>query len=451
MNFKDKLDKLLYEQIDNSQLVVFRVFFGLLIFLESGGAILTGWVKEVFVDAKVPLQFIGFEWLRPLSGYGMYWYYGIMALLGLMVMAGLFYKASLSCFTVLWLGCYLMQKSHYNNHYYLLILLCFLMLLVPAHRYFSLDVKRKPTIKSHTYPRWCVFIFLLQLWIVFSFASIAKIQPDWLEARPISIWFSGKADYPIVGDLFQLRWFQLFIAYGGVFFDGLIVPLLLWKRTRVVGLVLCIFFNLFNSIVFQIGIFPYLMIVMTIFFFPPEKIKSIFFPKKPGFQSASLQSAPLKGQKRFVTYLLGIYFIIQIVLPLRHLLFPGNVNWTEEGHRMSWRMMLRTKSGYIEFYTLDRKTGKGEPFILREHFTKDQIDEIAKRPDMAWQAAQYIKNFYKKKGSQNIEVYANSNVSLNGRPLQPLINSKVNLAAVKWSPFQHSDWILPFVEEKSEY
>lgn len=136
----DRYDKWLtwlQQPVDNSPLIIFRIFFGLLLFLETSGAIVTGWVKENLILPKILFPFIGFEWLKPLPGSGMYCYYDLMAVLGFFVLIGFWYRVSLGLFTLLWWATYLMQKTSYNNHYYLIILLCFLMLLVPANAYAS--------------------------------------------------------------------------------------------------------------------------------------------------------------------------------------------------------------------------------------------------------------------------------------------------------------------------
>jgi hypothetical protein len=40
---------------------------------------------------------------------------------------------------------------------------------------------------------------------------------------------------------------------------------------------------------------------------------------------------------------------------------------------------------------------------------------------------------------------------VNGRELKQLIDPEVDLAKVKWEPFEHSDWILPSeLEKKSD-
>jgi vitamin K-dependent gamma-carboxylase len=137
-----------------------------------------------------------------------------------------------------------------------------------------------------------------------------------------------------------------------------------------------------------------------------------------------------------------IYFIIQIILPLRHHFIKDNVLWTEEGHRLSWRMMLRSKSGYATFKVVDKDTNKETLIDLNDYLTKKQQRLVTTRPDVIWQFAQHLKKDYKSKG-QDVAVYVKAKVSVNSRPHKTLINTKTDLASVKWQPFKHSDWVLP--------
>lgn len=447
-NISSRLLRYLSSPVDNSPLIIFRIIFGLLIFLESIGAIFTGWVKETFIDPVYPLPFIGFGWLQPLPGYGMYGYYMVMSGFGLMVMLGLFYRFSITAFTLMWTATYLMQKFNYNNHYYLLILLCVLMMLVPAHQYASLDVKRKPAIRSLTCSRWCFWLFILQLWIVFTYAAIAKIQPDWLSAKPIALWFQYKTDYPILGPLLATDWIKWVVAYGGIFFDLLIVPLLLWKKTRMLAFVASLVFHGFNSAVFQIGIFPYLMIGADVFFFEPEKVRRFFFKKKTPVAALPSPLPSYSLPNPVITTFLVLFFVLQVVLPLRHLLFPGDVNWTEEGHRMSWRMMLRSKGGNLSFNLRNPQTNEQWKVYLSDYLTDVQAADVATHPDMIWQVVQLLKKKYAAEGIQNLEIYAISEASLNGRPYQPFIDPTIDLAKVDWEPFKHAHWILPMKSDE---
>jgi hypothetical protein len=231
------------------------------------GAILTGWVRRVMIEPEFTFSFIGFEWLQPLPGNWMYAYYSLMGLFGLLVMLGYRYRLSMLAFALMWTGTYLMQKSSYNNHYYLLFLLSFLMLILPAHKYKSLDVKNNPGLEAHSMPNWCRWIFIGQLFILYSYASLAKIYPDWLDTSVIAMLMAPKADYPIIGELLQHKTMHYFIAYGGIIFDGLIIPLLLWKRSRPYAFYTAIFFHLFNSFVFVIVICAFLCLSFSLFLF----------------------------------------------------------------------------------------------------------------------------------------------------------------------------------------
>lgn len=428
----------LFKHIDNSPLIVFRIFFGLLCFLESVGAIFTGWVKHTLIEPEFTFSFIGFEWLQPLPGNGMYIYYLIMGVFSLFIMLGYRYRIGIIAFTLMWSATYLMQKASYNNHYYLLILLSAIMVFQPANTYASLDVKRCPEIEQNSMPQWCKWVFVLQLLIVYTYASIAKIYPDWLDTTVIELLMKGKSNYILIGDLLQQKWVHYGLAYGGILFDGLIIPLLLYKPTRKYAFIAAIFFHLFNSIVFQVGIFPYLALAFTVFFFESELIQKLFLKKK-SFYKQNEVITPRFG-KPFVV-LFSIYFLIQIVLPMRHHFIKDNVLWTEEGHRLSWRMMLRVKSGMTTYTVVDNATNKKTRINLDAYLTRKQKHIASSKPDVMWQFSQYLKKHYKAQG-QDVSVYINSKLSVNGKALKPFINSKVDIANVPWQTFKHNDWIL---------
>ena len=91
-------NRFLFKPINNVSLVLFRIILGALIAIESFGAIATGWVKRVFIEPQFTFSFIGFEWLQPFEGYGMYYYYIIMGLLGICISAGYKYRWSMLSF-----------------------------------------------------------------------------------------------------------------------------------------------------------------------------------------------------------------------------------------------------------------------------------------------------------------------------------------------------------------
>ncbi|WP_062061716.1 HTTM domain-containing protein [Aquimarina longa] len=436
------INRWLFTHIDNSSLIIFRVFFGFLIAAEAIGAIFTGWVRRTLVEPEFTFNFIGLEFLQPLPGDGMYYYFAVMGVFGLLVMIGYKYKWSMISYTVMWAGVYFMQKSSYNNHYYLLLLLCILMSMLPAGDYFSIDVKRNPLLKKISMPRWCILIIIGQLWIVYTYASVAKLYPDWLDYTVAKNLMAGRAYYPIIGDVLQKHWTHVCVAYFGILFDLLIVPLLLWKRTRLMAFCISIFFHLFNSIIFQIGIFPYMSLAFSVFFFSRERIHHLFMKNKEFYSTNELI---LPSYRKILQPIFIIWFTIQIVLPIRHWLIPGDVLWTEEGHRLSWRMMLRGRSGTTNFYVVDKNDPKAQRESINEsdHLSDKQLRLVSSRPDGIWQFAQYLKKEYARKGKE-IAVYVDSEVSVNGKERKTLINPNVDMASVSWNYFTTNPWIIKY-------
>ncbi len=434
------LNRFLFTKMDNSSLIIFRIFFGILVALECYGAILTGWVKRTLIEPQFTFNFIGFDWLQPLLGNGMYFYYFVMGTLGVFIALGYKYRFSIISFTILWAGVYLMQKTSYNNHYYLLVLISGLMCFFPAHGSHSLDVRQNPLLRSDSMSGWVKWAIILQLLIVYVYASIAKLYGDWLDFGIVKILMLDKADYYIIGELLQQPWLHKIIGTAGILFDLLIVPALLWKPTRKIAFFTSVFFHLFNSIVFQIGIFPYLALAFTVFFFEPETIRKTFFKRKIPYLPNKVE---IPSYKNMLYILAGIYFMIQLGLPIRHHFIQDDVLWTEEGHRLSWRMMLRSRGGNVQFRVTNKANDESTIVDLEDYLTKKQKRRIASYPDFIWQFAQHLKKEYEEKGEE-ISVHAlNSKVSVNGKAYRAFIDPKVDLANTEWNYFWHNDWILP--------
>ncbi len=442
--FRFNLAKKLFYPVDNSPLVLFRILFGLILCYHCLDFIVSGDLYENFIQPPFTFSYIGFEFLQPLPGPGMYYYFALMALFALMVMLGAWYRFSMIGFTILWAGIYLMQKSNYNNHYYLVLLLCSLMSIMPANRYVSIDVKRNAVTEKHSCAQWVIVVFILQIAVVYFYAGISKLSGDWLSGKFIALQFARLTTHRFVGPFYASRPFQLLICYGGLFFDLFIVPLLLWKKTRRFAFLFYCGFHLFNSYTFRIGIFPYLSIAMGVFFLDGEFIRHRLFKNKRVVAVDIDKNIQRTFKKQLLLYVLGIYFIFQLILPMRSWFFPGNVFWTEEGYRMSWKMMLRGKTGKIHFKVVDTVSQKTWRINPAEKFIASHVTWIAICPDIAWQYAQRLKKEYNDKGYPNVKVYAIDSVSLNKYPPQLLIDTTVDLGAVQWQPFRHSNWILPY-------
>lgn len=417
-------------------LALFRIGFGFFLAAEGFGAILTGWVKETYVDALFTFHFIGFEWLPDITGPTAYLWFSLLGISGLMICLGFAYRMGILAYFLLWSVAYLSQKTHYNNHYYLMMLLTFMMNVMPAHRLLSLDVRLGWTKKEYFVPNWIYIWIIGQVWIVYTYAAVAKIYPEWINGSVVALFMEYKKDYLIIGPYLQNGLLQFFLVWGGIFFDALIIPVLLFlPKARVYAIGFALVFHMFNSVVFQVGIFPYVALLFSLFFFPSEQLERVLFrrriipdnPNPPSFKKVGME------------YGVAIWLLVQLALPIRHHFIPGDVFWTEEGHRLSWRMMLRSKSGSAKF-TVEFPDGRRTMVDLDDHLTSTQISRLPKRPDMIWQFAQYLKDQYREEGP--VRVFATCYVSLNGRQSQLLVDPKVDLAAAEWHLFKHEEWIL---------
>lgn len=431
------MKKILFKNIDNSPLIVFRIFFGFLVACESFGAIATGWVKRVLIDPEFTFSFIGFEWLQPLPGNGMYYYFITMGIFGILIMLGYRYRLAIIAFTLLWAGVYFMQKTAYNNHYYLLLIISFYLIFLPANRYASLDARLKKVKETLTMPYWISLLFIIQIAILYFYASIAKFYPDWLNGTFTRNLLEHSTTNPFFANLFSQKWFYLFIAYAGILFDLLIIPFLLFKKTRTIALIASLCFHLFNAIVLQIGIFPFFALSFSLFFYNPETIRQLFLKKKPNFIEENTET--LFYGKKVVFYLFIPFLIIQLLLPLRHYLIKGDVLWTEEGHRLSWRMMLRERNGFIIINIKNNKTGKTSLYDYGSNLTEKQAKMLPTKPDFIWQYCQRIKKEYPEK---DISIYIDCKNSINKKEYKTLIDPKFDMAKAKWDYFWHNEWIV---------
>lgn len=287
-------------------------------------------------------------------------------------------------------------------------------------------------------PAWCSWVMILQVTIVYFYATLAKFYPGWLSGTFVYNLLNNSVSNPTLNDIMTQKWFYLFITYAGMAFDLLVVPLMLFKRTRTIAFVASLIFHIFNSITLQIGIFPFFALSFAVFFYPADTMRKLFFKKKPFAEDAG---KPTNENKSILLFFFAPYLILQLLLPLRHYIIKGDVLVTEEGHRLSWRMMLRSRGGYTTFKIIDKKTGKKLHFDTHRAFTHKQISSMETKPDMIWQTAQYIHKYFEKQGT-DVAVYANTSVNINGGPYVTLIDPTVDLAAAKWDYFFHCDWIL---------
>jgi hypothetical protein len=409
----------------------------------------------------------------------MHVHFAALAVLAAMVAAGLFYRVAAALYLLGFTYAFLLDQARYLNHYYLVALLAFLLVFLPAGRAFSLDTRRRPELRAESAPAWALWLLRAQMGIVYFYAGVAKLHGDWLRGEPLRTWLDERRFYPVIGPLLTQEWLPWFLSYGGLLLDLLAAPLLLWRRSRAVTFGFVVFFHLTNFLLFSIGIFPWLALAATALFFEPDWPRRAFrWWVRARRREASVTpvtspravepAAENARRRRWILAALGAYLAVQLAVPLRHLLYPGDVHWTEEGHRFSWRMKLRGKDGWVRFLVRDPRTGEswaidpGAPpsrWGLRSpesarpggnenergYLTRRQVRKMAGTPDMILQFAHHLAERFREAGRADVEVRARAKVSLNGRVPQLLVDPAVDLAREPRTLLT-ARWILPLAE-----
>jgi vitamin K-dependent gamma-carboxylase len=450
----------LFAPVDIATLVFFRVVFGLLnlrlILLLMGNVKMVDgrtptytYINRYFMQRDFNFKYYGFGWVEAWPGDFLYWHFAILAVLCVCIALGLFYRASMSLFCLGFTYVFLLEQARFMNHYYLICLFSMIMVFVPANRAFSLDAYFRPHIRSQTTPAWTVWLLRFQFGLVYFYAGIAKLDMDWLSGATVRLMMArrGVTDNTTI----------MLMSYSGLLFDLLIVPLLLWRRTRLLALIGALIFNVTNSYIFEIDIFPWFMIAGTLLFFSPDwprKTVSLLSPITKQISLAPMVSTPLTSRQRLSVGLLWIYVTIQVLLPLRHHFYEGNTSWTNEGHYFAWRMLLRVNvsTKYIFRYKCVRngKTEYGRIDLLPPSMDarRDwQYGVMLVIPDMILQVAHWKAERLREKGCKNIDIRAIIFIKFNGRPEKLFVDKEVNLANEPRRFITPYPWVLPLKDE----
>ena len=443
-----KFSQYISKDVHIAPLVVFRIVFGFVMFFSVLRFALKGWIYEQYVEPIFHFTYLGFSWVKPFGETGMYLVFALMALSFLGIALGLFYRVSSVSAFVLFTYVELLDKANYLNHYYFVSLVCFLLILVPAHRYFSLDVVRKPFLKMTHVPLWSIGIFKLQLGFVYFFAGVAKLNYEWLiNANPLKIWLPAQSHLPIIGGLLSKTWVAYFASWFGALYDLTVPFLLATKKYRPIAYFFVIAFHVSTSALFQIGVFPFVMIGATLIFFSEDfhirlltRVEKLFRVKPIKVNTKSLFVPKAKG---FSTYVIAFFFVIQMLLPFRYLLYPGQLFWNEEGFRFSWRVMLMEKAGYTSFRIVDARNNRSWEAKNYEHLTPNQEKMMSTQPDMILEYAHFLESKAIEEGVENPKVFVDAFVSLNGKVSKRFIDPEIDLSE-QVSSLKHKHWILPF-------
>lgn len=444
MTLKNKL----FEQVSGLSLAVFRILFGYLIVSDAWKNIRYDRAEHYF-DRPFLFKYEYFEWVKLYPDLWMLeLHFWMMLIFGVFIMLGLFYRVSIVAFLILFSYQFFLDQIEYLNHFYLVIVYLVVMSFLPMNARLSLDVWRSKKKEPSDVPRWAIYALMVQTEIVLIYAGLVKLNPDWLGGEPLGLWLRERWQWHIFGDLVFEDWFVLMGAWGTVFLHLLGAVLLLFRKTRLVAFCLYLLFHLMNAYTFRIGIFPFMTIGATLLFFDPDwpaKIwrKGIAFFKLPIAEKPFQIAVPKTNYRKPILIFLSVWLFFQVIIPLRPYLYPGNVAWTEEGHKFSWRMKLREKASTIlTFHIKDPKSGEEWEHDIRKFVDVRTAYLIAERVNLSIQYAKYLEKQWQEKGYDDVIVTVETNVSLNGRPPQPILPKDLDLTEVKWDIWP-ADFLLP--------
>ncbi len=443
-------------------MVTLRIVFGLAMCISTVRFLWLGWVEDQYLRPLYHFSYYGFEWVKVAPPWALYSVYGLMLAASLGILVGMYYRLSTVFFFLTFTYVELLDKTYYLNHYYFVSLMALLFCMVPAHRFFSWDAYKRPSLSRTTVPAWCVYLLQFQIGCVYFFAGIAKINPNWLlEAMPLRMWLPAQDDMPFLGPFLRKTWVAYAFSWVGMLYDLCISFLLLGRKTRLPSYCILLVFHALTGYFFQIGVFPLVMSLCTLVFFSEGfhkkflsgiaallRISPFSTPLESGKKQLEIDHRDDRGHsyRKLSIVLLTSYVLLQVLLPFRYVLYPGNLFWTEEGYRFSWRVMLVEKAGSAIFKVRNNATGGEFEVVNRQFLNTHQEKQMAFQPDMILQYAHFLGEHYKARGLRDISVFCDCQVTLNGRPSRPIVDPNQDLL-----PLQESVWPKKWITTLEEH
>jgi len=426
-----------------ASMAFFRFAVGAILFASTLRFLVNGWVDRFFAEPTYFFPYWGMSWLPVASPETLFVIHALMATAALCVAVGLFYRVMAPALFLTFTYVELIDVTNYLNHYYLVSLLLLLMAFMPLSGAYSLDAWRRPVARRDTVPAWMLYVLRLQIGVVYFYAAMAKVEPDWLlHAQPLGIWLAARAEVPLLGPLLALPAMPFVMSWAGFLNDLLAVPLLLNRKTRPWGFAMILVFHTGTHLLFTIGIFPFLMPLCATLFFDPDW--PLRLAKRLGVirDAAPSRRRAVKALPRLGLLALAVYAAIQVLVPLRTHLYDGSVLWHEQGMRWSWRVMLREKNGSVTYRVNAAGWAHEREVHPRRYLTSHQEREMSGQPDMILRLAHHIRDELRADGERDVEVRVDALVSLNGRPAAPMIDPDADLARVE-DGLGDAAWITP--------
>lgn len=422
--------------VDISSLCVFRMLFGLTMAAACTRFLVKGWLESQWLEPRLLFPYPGLELLRPLPGPLLQLLMWSLVVLALSIALGLFTRLSCLLFALGFSYLELLDRATYLNHYYLVSCLSVLLACVPAGGRYSLDAKRSAALRVSHAPALLLFALRLQVAVVYLFAGLAKLRPDWLlRAQPLRIWLSAHSDLPLLGQLLAQPETAFLASWLGMLFDLSVVPLLLWQRSRRLAFAALVVFHVSTGLLLPIGMFPWIMLSAATLLLPASW-PTRFFPAPVSCPEQSVARVP-----RWAAALLLVYCSVQVGLPLhRHIAYP-EAAWSYRGFNFAWKVMIAEKAGHVRLRVHNPRTGQTRQVDNRRYLTALQERAVVADPELIAALARHVAQEARAKRGDAVAVYVDAFASLNGRPSARLVDPDIDV-----SENAPERWLLPLLE-----
>lgn len=258
---------------------------------------------------------------------------------------------------------------------------------------------------------------------------------------------------------------QYIVHLGGFLIDISVGILFCFNLTRPIGYFFCALFNLMNSQMFAIGMFPFVMLAVLLIFsktdwpqvlinFLNQNFKKKF--KKPSLflnyeaseetKKKILKNFKINRRHKVISALIILYIIFQAFLPFSHFITKGYNTWTNGLYGYSWDMMVNNwRILHKRILVINKSTG--QKYYLNPSLWSPN-NRWTHHADMAKQFSNcIIRGLKDKYNMTDVSIYMDIWISLNGRVSQRIYDPRVDIVEAEWSTFTKPTWVLPLLTQ----
>jgi len=427
---------------DNITLVLTRIAFGVFV------AIRMGWYFAVdFYDflalSPFTAPYWGFYWLPNVG----VWVDAVLAVgfaAGLGLALGIFARWA-AILVVLTLGyVFFIDVATWGNLDYFFIWLAILFAISPHDGRLSYDVRRgaRPRITetqtwAHLAPRILVFV-------LYFFAGLIKLNGDWLSGDVFAVFVAQ--DLPAsVASIFTTTPLGVAMAISGAAFDLFIVPLFMVRTTRKLAVAALVVFHTTNFFLLDIYFVAPMMLLITLVLFLPD---SFWSARIAPYEQDDPEPWPLIRESLWVCRMrvaaLGVFAAFHLLVPLRFVAMHDSIVdalWSQQAMHYSWWLRSYSIQADAKFYVTTDREPERQRIKPLDYVSKTQSMFLL-QPGAIVTFADVVRRDMEAKGHRDVAVWADIDMSLNGRPHRPFTDPEIDWTMME-RRFDMRDTIVP--------